>query len=213
MSQASPDAEALSSPLVQSRHDRGECEIVDRDRKTTMKCCRLNRLAHTSWRRLRAFRRRSARLSARRRRGCSRWASALASVEWGVNGRSRHSGAKRGRSRLRAQHHDRDGVSSSTRPLRRCKGEQPMAGAPVRGDHAATRQVRPPVRRAGRDRSGRLDAGNRCCVPDDGGRAHGPAGGASEGTSLVSADCSVTSRPREPASCIDRRIACPGSAP
>ena len=33
-----------------------------------------------------------------------------------------------------------------------------------------------------------------------------------EGTSLVSADGSVTSRPREPASCIDRRIACPGSA-
>jgi hypothetical protein len=38
-------------------------------------------------------------------------------------------------------------------------------------------------------------------------------GRASEGTSLVSADCSVTSRPREPASCTGRRIACPGSAP
>jgi quercetin dioxygenase-like cupin family protein len=49
---------------------------------------------------------------------------------------------------------------------RRCNEEQRMAGAPVRGDHAATRQVRPAVRRAGRDRSGRLDAGNRCCADD-----------------------------------------------
>ena len=29
----------------------------------------------------------------------------------------------------------------------------------------------------------------------------------------TAADCGVRSRPREPASCIDRRIACPGSAP
>ena len=33
------------------------------------------------------------------------------------------------------------------------------------------------------------------------------------GDVLVSADRSLTSRPREPASCIDRRIARPGSTP
>ena len=38
-------------------------------------------------------------------------------------------------------------------------------------------------------------------------------GGCIGGTSPVSADCGVTSRAREPASCIDRRIACAGSAP